>query len=151
MKKRRVISGIAFYISGILLALLFLLPTIWMIVSSFKEETKIFQDLGSIRAYLPVNATLENYRSMLSRLNILHCIWNSVYYIGIIMLISLPVNSMCGYALAKFEFRGKKLLMSLILALMVFPFESTVISLFVLVNNMGFVDTRAGLDRKSVV
>ena len=145
MKKRRIITNIAFYISGILLAFLFLLPTIWMIVSSFKEETRIFQDLASIRAYLPVNPTLNNYHLMLSRLDLLHCIWNSVYYIGIIMLISLPVNSMCGYALAKFEFKGKKILMSIILALMVFPFESTVISLFVLVNNMGFVDTRVGL------
>jgi len=135
----------AFYKNYIGLSILFLLPLIWMIVTAFKPENRIFQDLTSIRAFLPMDFTLENFKNALNNVHMFKYIINSTIYISIIMLVSLPINSMCGYALAKFEFKGKKLILTLILSLMVFPFESIVIPLFVLVNKMKMLNSLAGL------
>lgn len=144
-KKKKFIIKLVLYLTSLILSTLFLLPLIWMIVSAFKPEQRIFQDLTSIKAFLPVDVTLDNFFKALRNVHMFKYLRTSVIYISVIMLISLPVNSMCGYALAKFEFKGKKLVLALILSLMVFPFESIVIPLFVLVNKMRLVNTMAGL------
>lgn len=144
-KKKKFIIKLVLYLTSLILSILFLLPLIWMIVSAFKPEQRIFQDLTSIKAFLPVDVTLDNFFKALRNVHMFKYLRTSVIYISVIMVISLPVNSMCGYALAKFEFKGKKLVLALILSLMVFPFESIVIPLFVLVNKMRLVNTMAGL------
>ena len=144
-KNWRLLTKIILYCVSIWLSVLFLLPLIWMIVTAFKPENRIFQDLTSIKAFLPMDFTLENFKNALKNVHMLKYIVNSTIYISVIMLVSLPINSMCGYALAKFEFKGKKLILALILSLMVFPFESIVIPLFVLVNKMKLLNSMAGL------
>lgn len=143
--RKRLAMKLLLYVVSILLSILFLLPLIWMIISAFKPEQRIFQDLTSIKAFLPVDVTMENFVTALRNVHMFKYIRNSILYISIIMLVSLPINSMCGYALAKFDFKGKRLVLALILSLMVFPFESIVIPLFVLVNKMKMVNTLAGL------
>lgn len=144
-KTKRILEKMILYLVSIILALLFLLPLVWMVVTAFKPERRIFQDLTSINAFLPVEVTLDNFSAALRNVHMFKYMKTSILYIAIIMCISLPINSMCGYALAKFEFKGKKLILNLILALMVFPFESIVIPLFVLVNKMKMVNTLWGL------
>ena len=58
---------------------------------------------------------------------------------------NMVVNSMFGYALAKFEFKGKNLLLSLILALLVLPLESILLSLFFVVNRLHWIDSYLAL------
>ena len=72
-------------------------------------------------------------------------IGNSVFYVCILVCLSLVVNSLFGYALAKFEFKGKELLLTLVLALLVLPIESIMLSLFFIVNKLHWMDSYLAL------
>ena len=56
---------------------------------------------------------------------------NTLLYIALILVLDLLVNSMCGYALAKFEFRGKGAVLNLVIALMVLPMEAIMLPLYI--------------------
>lgn len=140
MKTRR--KNMILYIVNTLLALLYLSPLIWMVISAFKPENRIFADMSQgIMAFIPTNATLDNFKTVFLRSNMLKYIGNSIFYVTILVFFSLIINSMFGYALAKFEFKGKGLLLSLILALLVLPLESILLSLFFIINKLQWIDT----------
>lgn len=130
---------------NIVLGIVFIIPLLWMIVSAFKPEQEIFRDMGTLKAFLPTNFTLENYAQALSRVPMFKYIWNSIIYITIMLSISLCVNSLCAYALAKFNFKGKKFVLSLVIALMIFPFDSIIVPLFVVVTKLNLLNTRMAL------
>lgn len=144
-KKRRICKVISIYFINILLGVIFLLPLLWMISSSFKHEQDIFRDMTSWKAFFPLDFTLENYTQALSRVPLIKYVMNSITYITITLAFSLTFNSLCAYALAKFNFKGKRFILSLIIALMVFPFESIVVPLFVVITKMQLLNTMAAL------
>ena len=95
-----------FYFGNIIIGIIFVSPLIWMISASFKPEAEIFANMDSLTTFLPVQASLNNYAEVFSRLNLPQVFKNTLLYIALILIFDLLVNSMCGYALAKFEFRG---------------------------------------------
>ena len=145
MKRRKRLRLCLIYLVNTLLGLVFLFPLVWMIVSSFKPEVRLFADMGNIQAFLPLDFTLENYFAVLRRIPMLRYIFNSMFYILVTLGVSLIINSLCGYALAKFQFRGKKFLLALIISLMVFPFDSVIIPLYIVVSQMGLTNSYAAL------
>ena len=56
------------YFINILVGTIFILPLVWMIVTSFKPEARVFQDIGNINAFIPVDFTLENYVRVFKRI-----------------------------------------------------------------------------------
>ncbi len=129
------------YLVNTLLGLVFLFPLVWMLISSVKPEVRLFADMGSINAFIPVDFTWSNYQSVFNRIPMMHYIFNSLFYILITLSISLVLNSMCGYALAKFEFKGKKPILVLIISLMVFPFDTVIIPLYIIVAKMHLLNS----------
>jgi ABC-type glycerol-3-phosphate transport system permease component len=97
-----------------------------MISASLKPEAKIFANMNSITTFFPVSASLDNYFEVFRRIDMANVFKNTLVYIGLILIFDLLINSICGYALAKFEFRGKKAVMTLVVALMVMPISKTV-------------------------
>lgn len=96
-----------FYFGNIVIGIIFVSPLIWMVSASLKPEAKIFANMDSLMTFLPTQASLANYAEVFSRLNMPLVFKNTLLYIGLILVLDLLVNSMCGYALAKFEFKGK--------------------------------------------
>lgn len=139
------VKALPIYFINIIVGTVFISPLLWMVVTSFKPETRIFRDIGNINAFIPVGFTLENYARVFARVPMLRYIWNSIFYILMTLMGSLIINSLCGYALAKFEFRGKKILLAVIISLMVFPFDSIVIPLYIVVNKLNLVNSYAAL------
>ncbi|MFC0215240.1 carbohydrate ABC transporter permease [Paenibacillus chartarius] len=129
------------YSLNIVISLLFIVPLLWMIVSSFKPENRIFADLSSIKAILPVDFTLDNYIKAFQRIPMMKYLFNSLFYVTVIGLCGLGVNSICGYALAKLNFKGRTLILTAIIALMIVPFESILMPLYVVVNSLHWVNT----------
>ena len=144
-RKRQIAKTVSLYLVNIIIGFLFLVPLVWMIASSFKPEQNIFRDMSSLKAFIPTDFTLENYREAFERVPLFKYIANSIIYISITLMLSLTFNSLCAYALAKFRFRGKQFILSLIIALMVFPFESIVVPLFIIITKMNLLDTRWAL------
>lgn len=144
MKKRKNIFLL--YGVNVILGLLYISPLLWMIVSAFKPENRIFADMSKgIAAFIPAQVTLENFQAVFLRSNMPRYIFNSVTYVTILVILSLIVNSAFGYALAKFQFRGKNLILTVVLALLVLPLESILLSLFYIVNRLRWIDTYLAL------
>ncbi|MCY9691398.1 carbohydrate ABC transporter permease [Paenibacillus alginolyticus] len=129
------------YASNIIMSVLFIIPLLWMVVSSLKPENQIFADLGSIKSLLPTNITFDNYIKAFNRIPMMKYLFNSLFYVSVIGISGLGVNSLCGYALAKLNFKGKSVILTAIIALMIVPFESIVMPLYFVVNGLSWVNT----------
>lgn len=129
----------------IFLACIFIFPMLWMVVSSMKPEGDIYVDMGSIQALLPSvdpSQWLQTYKELFSRFDVLQYVSNSLIYAVFITLGSIVVNAMAGYAFAKFEFKGKKVLFGLLLALLIVPVEAIIITQFTVAHSLGILNTR---------
>ncbi|WP_297429733.1 carbohydrate ABC transporter permease [Clostridium sp.] len=136
------------YIVLLSLAVFFMFPLIWMIVSSFKNDSQIFSDISSVKAFiLPAfnNNYFYNYYDCLKQLPILKSMLNSFFYIGVIIVFSLIVNSLAGYGFARLDFPGKKILFTILLSLMIIPAQTVMLPLFSIVFKLGWINSYLGL------
>lgn len=101
-----------FYFGNIIIGIIFVSPLIWMISASLKPEALIFANMNSIKTFFPASASFSNYVEVFTRMNLPQVFKNTLLYIALILVLDLLVNSMCGYALAKFDFKGKGLVMT---------------------------------------
>lgn len=133
------------YICLVLLAVLFIFPLFWMIAASMKPEAEVYNNMNSIKAFLPSIHPSDwfiSYKQVLSRFHLLGYIINSLFYGLCVASGSVIINGMAGYAFAKLNFNGKRVLFGLLLALLVVPLETILISQFTIVHKLGLVDTR---------
>ena len=145
LKEKDILKRVLFYGGNAIVALIFVSPLLWMIAASLKPEAQIFSDMSTIRTFWPTAATLGNYVEVFTRVNMMKFILNSLFYVFVIVILDLAVNSICGYALAKFDFPGKELLLTVVISLMVLPMEAIMLPLYKEVASLGWVNTWAGL------
>lgn len=145
LKEKDILKRVLFYGGNAIVALIFVSPLLWMIAASLKPEAQIFSDMSNIRTFWPTAATLGNYVEVFTRVNMMKFILNSLFYVFVIVILDLAVNSVCGYALAKFNFPGKELLLTVVISLMVLPMEAIMLPLYKEVASLGWVNTWAGL------
>ena len=144
-KNKDMMGTILFYGGNTLTALIFVSPLLWMIASSLKPEAQIFAEMNTIKTFWPSSASLANYVEVFTRVNMLKFILNSLFYVFLIVVLDLGFNSLCGYALAKFHVKGREILLTLIISLMVLPMEAIMLPLYKEVAGFGWVNTWAGL------
>jgi len=127
------------------LSLVFGLPLVFMIVSSFKPDLQIFDDLGSLNAFLPVGTlNLENYLGVFDRVPFVTFLLNSVFISVSTVAFGLVVNSMAAFALSRMYFRGQKVVLGVILATLIVPFETMALPLLWWVNTIPYFDGSQG-------
>lgn len=117
-------------------------PFIWMILGSFKTQGELLQ---SPPTWWPQSATLDNYTQLFSRLNFKQYFYNSTVVAVAVTAGNLLFCSMLGYALAMLNFKGKKALFGVVMATLMIPGVVTFVPLFVLVANIGLIDSLPGL------
>ncbi|WP_367568764.1 carbohydrate ABC transporter permease [Lacrimispora sp.] len=140
VENRRRIAKAVFYTGNTIIALIFVSPLLWMIASSLKPESELFSNLNSIKTFIPKGASLNNYKEVFQRVPMLQYIGNSIFYVTIIVIFDLIINSLCGYALAKLNFKGKGVLISVIISLMVLPTEAIMLPLYKVVSTFGWIN-----------
>jgi multiple sugar transport system permease protein len=113
-----------------------------MILGSFKTTGELRQVPPT---WIPEDPTLGNYRDLFDRLNFPRYFFNSAVVAGIVTAGVLIISSMAGYAFAKLEFPGKRVLFVLVLSTLMIPIFVTFMPLFVLVTNLGLANTHAAL------
>lgn len=145
MKFSAAFSKFMFYFGNIVIGIIFVSPLIWMISASLKPESQIFANMNSLKTFFPVSASFNNYVEVFTRMNLPQVFKNTLLYIALILVLDLLVNSMCGYALAKFEFKGKGTIMNLVVALMVLPMEAIMLPLYIEMSQLGWVNTLVAL------
>ncbi|WP_454853696.1 carbohydrate ABC transporter permease [Promicromonospora soli] len=113
------------YATMVALAVFFLFPLVFMFVSSLKPDNQILSDVTSLRAFLPVgDVSLDNYGDVFDRVPVARFLFNSVLVTVLIVGLGLIVNSMCGFALSRLEWRGRGLVLGLVIATLIVPFET---------------------------
>lgn len=145
MQAQKTLTKVLFYGGNIIIGIIFVSPLLWMISASLKPEAEIFANMNSITTFFPVQASLDNFKEVFSRLNMVQVFKNTFVYIALILVLDLLFNSICGYALAKFEFKGKGLMLNLVIALMVMPMEAIMLPLYIEMSQLGWVNTLAAL------
>jgi multiple sugar transport system permease protein len=139
--RRRWGGFIAGYAGRIVLVLVFGLPIIFMIVSSFKPDNQIFGDLTSLKAFLPVGAvSFDNYTAVFDRVPFGQFLLNSIMISVVTVGLGLVVNSLAAFALARLKFRGKVVILSVIIATLIVPFETLALPLLWWVNKLPWLD-----------
>lgn len=122
------------------IALVFIFPIVFMVVSSLKPDLQLLQDARSMRAFLPVgDISLDNYRMAFQRAPITHFIFNSVLVTAVTLVLSLAVCSMAAFAFVFLEFPGRNAMLAVVIATFIVPFEAIAIPLLLVVNNLPWI------------
>jgi multiple sugar transport system permease protein len=132
----------AVYAALILAVAATLLPFVWMLLSSFKTQGEI---LRNPTGFWPSDPTWSNYAKWFNELNIQKFFSTSVLVAVVTVVGNLVFCSMVGYALAKMEFPGKRVLFTLVMITLMTPGVVTFVPLFVLISKMGLVNTYPAL------
>ncbi len=137
-RSRRLTSMTVQYAVNILLVFFFVFPIVFMVMSSFKASNDaIFSDLQSIRAFLPVgNLTLNNYVAVFQESPFARFLLNSILICSLSVVLGVFLNSMAAYALCRLKWKGQALVLTIIIATLIIPFETIVVPLLLLVNNL---------------
>ena len=116
-------------------------PFYWGIVASLTPEAALFRE----PSLWPTHIILDHYRALFDERDFWIPIRNSVIVAGTTTLLCIAVGSLAAYALARLEFRGKTTILSLILAVTMFPQISIVSPLYLLLRALRLIDTYPGL------
>tara|TARA_E500000318_G_scaffold23534_1_gene23893 strand:- start:2046 stop:2906 length:861 start_codon:yes stop_codon:yes gene_type:complete len=120
------------------LALLWLSPMIWIVVTSLKTKKEVFDpDAG----FLPAVLNFANYPSTLSVAPFGTYLINSVLVTGSILTAQMVTITLAAYAFARLEFPGKKLLFTLFLLQIMFPIYAIFLTNFITVRELGLVNS----------
>lgn len=142
MNKKIVPGKVILEALSIILAVVFLTPVIWAFATSISVEG--VQITNAFDWFLPPY-TLENYPKILFDSAIPIWLFNSLLIAALSTILVLLLSSMAAYALAKIPFKGSKGLYLYFMLGMMVPTEAMIIPLFLTANDMGLIDTYAGL------
>lgn len=136
-----------FSIILLILSLFFLFPVIWMLANSFKGDAAITADMNTFRAFVPPALTgsfFDNYVTILFNTQFIRYMVNTLFYAAILIVLSIVVNGLAGYALAKIKFPFRDQWLLIILALMIVPMETTITIHFLIIAKAGLLNTMLG-------
>src|SRR4029079_8157450 len=136
MTPRRALPIVNGLLAGLTAVSLF--PLLWMLSVSLMP-------LGAASVLpsrlLPDAPTLENYRELFARAAMLRYLANSLLLAAAVTLLSLALNTMAGYALAKLAFAGRERIFRLLIGALVIPGQVAMMPLFLMLKEMGLVNS----------
>ena len=130
------------YILAYAIALLWLFPVVWMIISSFKS-------FGTPVSILPElfkgEFTFDNYVTITEKAPVLRWIFNSFFVAMVVTVGTILITSLAAYAISKLRFLGKKYVFAIITAGMMVPMEAIIIPLYQNMAKLGLLNSYIGL------
>ena len=138
MKKRK---SAVFDVVGYIV-LIVVLPLFWLIVSSFKSDADVIKWPPH---FFPSEWVATQYRYVMKAIPVLGMLKNTVIFAGCVTVISLFFDSLAAYAFSRMQFRGRKVIFSIILLTMMIPFQVIMIPLYLEEFNLKILNTYLGL------
>jgi multiple sugar transport system permease protein len=138
LRPSTVLATIAF----IAVTAIVLLPIAIIVLTAFKPAAEVNAYPPSL---LPDAWTLDNLKTVTSELPFARLVGNSFVFAGGVTLFALLFDSLAAYALARLDFTGRRVLLVVIIATLMIPFQATLIPLYQLVADLGWVNTYTGL------
>jgi len=134
--------AILIYVVLVLGLILTAAPLVWMVSASLMPA-------GEATTYpprlLPSRVTFEHYAALFTRLDLARYLVNSTLIAAAITAISILINSLAGYAFAKLRFQGRDAIFRSLVAALVIPVQVTMLPLFLLLKEMGLINTYMGV------
>jgi len=119
-----------------------LLPLVWVLSTSFKSNEEA---ISLPPQFIPNRPTFDNYLFVITEPHIMHSLFNSfIVSIGSTLL-SVAISALGGYAFARFQFKGKNILLSVILGLFMIPVLINIIPLYIMFSQIGLLNSLLGL------
>ncbi len=140
-QRKRQVWWLGLLVFFVILGFLFLLPLYWMVLSSMRPQEIMFSSGTNL---LPTTVTFDNYTRLFSELPYTRWFLNSLLQSGGYAIVAVTVCTMGGFALAKYQFRGRNILFILILVSQMIPFHLLIVSLFLMIIQLGMVETYLG-------
>lgn len=120
-------------------AILMLFPIYILFMVSFRDASTVFSP-----SLITVNPTLDSIRKSINS-DFLRAIGNSFFIAIGVTVIALVLHAMCGYAFARMEFKGKKIMFMLVISTMMIPVSSILVPLFMICKLLGITNSYAGI------
>ncbi len=134
------LSKVGRYLVLILITCIFIFPIIFMFVSSLKPNLQLLSDTASLRAFLPIgDISLNNYREAFQRVPIGRFMFNSLFTTVVTVVAGLFLNSMAGFAFAVLRWPGKNIILPILVATLIVPFETIAVPLLLIVNKLPMI------------
>ena len=149
MKNRRLISRILIYALLSLWAIVVLFPFYWMLLTSVKSYASYNTEF--IPKFFTLSPTIQNYKDAFSAVPLGDYFINTVIFTVLTTALLLAVAIPAAFAFARMNFRGKNIVFTAFLSLMMIPSELTVITNFVTVTELGMRNSFSGLILPSVM
>lgn len=134
----RITLGLAAAFVGLMM----IFPLLWMAIAAFTPEQQIVAFPPKL---WPESFTLEHFRDIWTAIPFASLYKNTIVFAGVVTIVSLLFDSMAGYALARFDFRGKNAVFVLVLILLMMPFQVTLIPLYDILSQFGLANTLTGM------
>lgn len=139
-KASKFIETAIVYAILILVAIVVLLPVIWIVISSLQEGNSLFSS-----SFIPKKLTFRHYVALFKETDFLLWYWNTFKIAVANMLISLVITTLTAYIFSRYNFRGKKTTLITILVLQMFPSFLAMTAIFILLSKLNLLDTHLGL------
>ena len=140
MRRGDALRAAGLYLGLAIAAATFIYPFLWMLATTFKPPAEV----GTL-SLIPDHPTTENYVLMWSRAPVGRALVNSLVVATTITACGLVLGSMTAYAMSRLEFPGRRALGAVTVAILLVPGQLTIIPLYVLIVQLGWVDTYAAL------
>lgn len=119
-----------------------LLPVVWMICASVKPEADI---VGHPAEFFPTHLTLKNFHDVTRQIPFGRQFLNTVAFAGGVTIVSLTLDAMTAFALARLDFPGRRVLFVAVILFLMIPFQVTLIPIYQVIAKMGLINTFPGL------
>lgn len=135
-------GGVVANTLAVLLFVFMVFPVYWMVISSLKPRSDFFLETPK---FLPIPATLENYARVINDRDFFSYAKNSVIVTIVVVLVSMLVAFLAATAVARFNFKGRKTYIVMLLAVQMVPFEALLISMYVMLDSINQVNKLTGV------
>ncbi len=142
IKSKSNVLKIVEYIILFLIAAIVLVPLVWLFVSSFKSDADV---IHYPPGFFPEKWVLDQYKYVGDAIPVFRMLLNTVIFAGAVTFISLFIDSLAAYAFSRLEFKGGKVIFSIILLTMMVPFQVIMTPLYIEEYKMGILNTFIGL------
>lgn len=126
----------------LLLVAFFLLPVVWVIICAFKNNNELY---AFPPVFLPKEPTLASFRLAFSKGSFGTYVLNTTFVTVVSTGITLIISLMAGFALAKYQFKGRQLFTLLIIATMLIPLEIIMVPIFKVIKAVGLFNSLWGI------
>lgn len=136
--KKAVLGKVIVYVILILIAIVMVIPFLWMLSASIKSDREVFQMNPFV--WIPENPKFSNYKDIWTKIPFAKFVWNTVYLTIVVTFLQLLTSSFAAYSFAKLHFRHKGGLFLAYIATIAMPWQVYMVPQFIMMRKMGLND-----------